>query len=249
MENLASKTVLITGGARRLGREIALRLASEGSRIVIHYRNSVEDAQKLVAEISALGGTAFSVQEDLKDDGSCRKLIEKSMAVAGKIDFLINNASSFFAIGVEDASLQQLQSDVGTNAFVPFLLSKYFRDICHGSAIVNMLDSRIKGYDRTHFTYYLSKKMLENITYTLSRLYAPETRVNGVAPGLILAPSGEGLDYLLRLSAGVPLQRYGKASDVAETVLFLLRSDFITGQVIFVDGGQHMLQHVYGGKR
>ena len=132
------------------------------------------------------------------------------------------------------------------NAWAPFVLGRALARERRGGCIVNLLDSRITDYDAEHAAYHLSKRMLATLTRMMALEFAPRVRVNAVAPGLILPPPGEDDGYLERLKRTNPLERHGEPADVAEAVLFLARSLFVTGQTIFVDGGRHMRGAVYG---
>ncbi|HNR34300.1 MAG TPA: SDR family oxidoreductase, partial [Candidatus Hydrogenedentes bacterium] len=135
---------------------------------------------------------------------------------------------------------------VNLNALAPFLLGRCLAAQKRPGGIVNLLDARIADYDREHASYHLSKRLLFTLTRMMAVEFAPCVRVNGIAPGLILPPEGKDESYLAQLAATNPLNRYGSPDDVAEAVLYLLRSDFVTGQVIFVDGGRHMRGGMYG---
>ncbi len=246
MFNLKGKTALITGAARRIGRSLALELARQGANLVIHYGRSEAEARKVREEAVNLGVKAHLVKADLGKPDSCENLIENTVMEAGRLDILINNASVFPANSIQAASVDDLNNVMQVNAWAPFLLSRSFAQRIGRGKIVNILDTRITGFDFDRFTYYLSKKMLETLTRSLALGFSPNMTVNAVAPGLILPPEGKDLSYLERLKGTVPLKRYGSVSDVVDAVLFLLRSDFITGQVIYVDGGKHLVQTIEG---
>ena len=136
--------------------------------------------------------------------------------------------------------------NVNVNALAPFLLSRAFAAQQREGCIINFLDTRIMDYDKTHVSYHLSKRMLFSITRMMALEFAPKVRVNAIAPGLILPPEGKDETYLQDLAPSNPLQTYGGPGDIVEAVLFLLRGRYITGQVVYVDGGRHMLGGVYG---
>jgi NAD(P)-dependent dehydrogenase (short-subunit alcohol dehydrogenase family) len=246
MFELAGKTALVTGAAKRIGNAIAVGLAKQGSNVIIHYDRSESEAKKLNDEIVKLGVKSWLVRANLNDSESCRELIEKSRRLAGTIDVLVNNASVFSASDMGAVRLENIQVEMLTNAWVPFLLTRNFSEETDHGKIVNILDTRVAGYDFNHFAYYLSKKMLEILTKSMALKLAPRITVNGIAPGLILPPEGKDYNYLEQKKDTVPLKKYGSPSDIVETVLFLLRSDFVTGQVIYVDGGKHLIQTIEG---
>jgi NAD(P)-dependent dehydrogenase (short-subunit alcohol dehydrogenase family) len=246
MFDLAGKTVLVTGAAKRLGNAIAVGLAKQGSNVIIHYDKSEVEAEKLRGEIAELGVKSWIVKANLGDSESCGELMEESRRLAGTIDVLVNNASVFSAGDVGAVKLEDIEVEMVTNAWAPFLLTRYFSEKTENGRIVNILDTRVAGYDFNHFAYYLSKRMLEILTKSMALKLAPRITVNGIAPGLILPPEGKDYDYLEQKKDTVPLRKIGSPSDVVETVLFLLRSDFVTGQVVYVDGGKHLIQTVEG---
>jgi pteridine reductase len=189
---------------------------------------------------------AWSVQADLADRAETEMLIDRALEHAGRIDVLVNNASIFPRGRITDFDGKDLDLNVQVNAFSPLVLSRAFAVQAEQGVILNFLDSRITDYDAAHAAYQLSKRMLFTITRMLALELAPRIRVNGVAPGLVLPPPGEDAGYLERNSQAVPLQRFGELEGIVEAVRFLAVSDFITGQVVFVDGGAHLKGAVYG---
>jgi pteridine reductase len=246
MFDLRKKTALITGAAKRVGRSLAIELAKQGTNIVIHYNTSETEANTLRRDLIDLGVNAFLIKADLADPNSSSKLIEGALADAGELDILINTASVFTVKSIQDSDIADLNTVLMVNAWTPFTLSKVFAQKVGHGRIINFLDTRIKGYDLDRFPYYLSKRMLEILTRSLALKLSPNITVNAVAPGLILPPAGKDVNYLKKLKHTVPLKMHGSVSDVVNAVLFLLRSDFITGQVIYVDGGKHLV-HTFEG--
>jgi len=246
MFKLKGKTALVTGAAKRIGKAISIGLAEEGVNLVLHHFKSENEAEALKDDVTKFGVKSWLVRADLSDLSSSRKLIEESCRLSGRLDILINNASVFSASKISEAKFEDINIDMLTNAWTPFLLSMCFSERTEHGRIINLLDTRIAGYDFNHFAYYLSKKMLETLTKSMALRLAPNITVNALAPGLILPPRGESLAYLERRKNAVPLKKYGSTKDVVDTVLFLLRNDFVTGQIIYVDGGKHLIQTVEG---
>lgn len=242
----AGKTALVTGAARRIGRAVALSLAAEGVHVVVHYRASRDEAEDAAIGIRATGVNAWTIQADLHDPAEAEKVLPRAVEVAGQIDLLINNASIFTKSRVTEFTFEDLVDNVRVNAVAPLLIARAFAGQGGQGAIVNFLDTRIADYDAEHAAYHLSKRMLFTLTRMMALEFAPGIRVNAVAPGLILPPAGEDVSYLEGLASTNPLHRVGCLEDVTEAVLFLLRSAFVTGQVIFVDGGRHLRGCVYG---
>jgi hypothetical protein len=246
MFELRGKTALITGAAKRIGKAITIGLAEQGTNLVIHYCKSENEAEALKDDVAKLGVKSWLVKADLSDPLLSRKLIERSYELSGGIDMLINNASVFSVADMADAKLEDINVNMLINAWAPYLLSMYFSERTKRGRIINLLDTRIAGYDFNHFAYYLSKKMLETLTKSMALKLAPSITVNGVAPGLILPPKGESLTYLEQRKDTVPLKKYGSTADLLDAILFLLRNDFVTGQIIYVDGGKHLTQTMEG---
>lgn len=246
MYELAGRTALITGAALRIGRATALDLAGRGMNVVVHYLASEEAAGDLVERLRALGVEAWAVQADLAERAESEGLVQQSVNLAGRIDVLVNNASIFPRGRITDFDGDDLDRNVQVNAFAPLVLSRSFAAQVEDGVILNFLDSRITDYDGEHAAYHLSKRMLFTITRMLAVELAPGIRVNAVAPGLVLPPAREDGGYLERRAREVPLQRFGGLDGIVEAVRFLLVSDFVTGQVIFIDGGAHLGSALYG---
>jgi len=245
-DQLKDKTALITGAAKRLGRETALTLSDRGVNVVIHFDRSEIEARKLSAELKEKGVKAWTIQADFRRPDEYQTLIERARQIAGSLDILINNAAIFPTETLTDVSWAGLSANMEVNAWVPFVLSRTFaQQIGHGK-IVNLHDSRLKGYDWTHVGYILSKHVLAAMTRMMALEFAPQITVNAVAPGLILPPPGKDESYLKSLVHTVPLQRHGGPEDIAHAVAFLIESDFITGNVIYVDGGRHLHEYSNG---
>jgi NAD(P)-dependent dehydrogenase (short-subunit alcohol dehydrogenase family) len=242
--SLIGKTALITGASKRIGRETALSLADEGVNIAVHFRSSDKDACELCGELSELGVKSWTIQADFTRQEDYETLIERTLIAAGSLDILANNASEFPSDTLEDIMLDGFMSNMQVNAWAPFILCRAFKyQVGHGK-IINLLDSRINGYDWNHTGYILSKHVLSVLTRMMALQYAPDITVNAVAPGLILPPPGKDESYLEKLKDTVPLKRHGDPDDIADAIVFLAKSDFITGEVIYVDGGRHLKEYV-----
>lgn len=249
MENegvsLAGKTALVTGAGKRIGRTIALALAQNGVHVAVHYNQSAPEALAVCAEIQRLGVQAWPIPGNLMDAQQTEQVFRAALAQAGSIDILVNNASIFERDTLWDATDESIAKNVRIHAAAPLILSRALAKQERAGHIVNLLDTRVAAYDREHASYDLSKSMLLTLTHMLALELAPNVAVNAVAPGSILPPPDQGATYLAKLAPKNPLQRLGTPGEIAETVLFLLRSRFITGQVIYVDGGMHMKGRLY----
>lgn len=245
-QGLSGKTALVTGGAKRLGRAVVEALAAAGAHVVIHHNFSARPAETLAEAVRAAGVNAWTVRGDLTDPVDAERVIGRGIDLAGRLDILVNNASIFPSDRLRDVTAASVMENVRVNALAPLVMSRVFAAQDREGCVINFLDTRILDYDIEHVSYHLSKRMLFTITRITALEFAPKIRVNAIAPGLILPPEGKDESYLEELAPTNPLRRYGSPLDVADAVLFLARSTFITGQVIFVDGGRHMRGGVYG---
>ena len=239
-EKLQGKTALVTGASKRIGREICFVLAREGVNIVIHYNSSREDAKRLCAELADYEVNSWLVKADFENSREYNNLISRGLKIAGSLDILVNNASVFLPGRLKQMSFEDLRLHMQVNAWVPLVLSREFVRVVKRGKIINLLDARIKGYDFLHVPYILSKHLLSTLTEMMALEFAPDVTVNGIAPGLILPPPGKDKRYLEKLMKTVPLKRHGNPDDIANAVIYLLKNDFITGQIINVDGGLHL---------
>ncbi len=244
-EFFRDKKALVTGAARRLGRDTALALGRAGTHVAVHYRASREDAEELCRELRGLGVEARSFQADLDDPAQAEALFQSVWEDFGGMDLVVNNASIFPPARLDNMGLEEdLYPNLRVNAWSPFLLMRAFwrqvRDREVRGAVVNLLDSRLVGGDLAHAPYHLSKAMLAELTTLGALEFAPTLRVNGVAPGAMLPPEGMDESYLDRLARDLPLQARGYPADIAQATLYLLSATYVTGQILFVDGGRHL---------
>lgn len=243
---LENKTALITGGAARLGAMSARFLHAAGAHIIIHYRNSAEKAEALQAELQAARpGSVSLVRGDLLDFGYLAQLVNDCLKATGQLDILLNNASNFFPTPVDEATEQQWDSLFGVNAKAPFFLAKEAASALRETSgcIINMVDIHAERPHKKHPIYSMAKAANAMMVKSLARELAPEIRVNGVAPGAILWPEGEhGETSKQKSLPRIPLERAGRPENIARTVLFLATAEYITGQIIAVDGGRSVQQ-------
>jgi NAD(P)-dependent dehydrogenase (short-subunit alcohol dehydrogenase family) len=238
--SLAGSVALVTGAAKRIGRSVALRLASEGADVVVNYRNSKGEADEVVAQITALGRRALAVQADVAKRQEVIALFSAVEKEIGRLDILVNNAGMFFSAKFEELTEEQWDHILDTNLKSQFLCSQaaapMLRRSGHGR-IINFasLGGLLAWPAYTH--YCVSKAGVIMLTRCLARALAPEITVNAIAPGTISFPGDApelAEDFILR----APLQRTGTAKDIGDAVMFLAQSPFVTGQVIVVDGGR-----------
>jgi pteridine reductase len=234
---------LITGGAKRVGAVIARTLHASGYDLALHCRHSIAEAEALAAELSQQrAGSVLVLQAELADTQRLPQLIDATLARYGRLDALINNASSFYDTPIDKASIEQWNDLFASNAQAPFFLTQAALPAlraAHG-AIVNLVDIYAERSIANYPIYVMAKGALAAMTRTLALDLAPDVRVNGVAPGAVMWPSdGKSYDDQQAMMARTPLGRAGTPEDVAATVLWLLRdAPFVTGQIIRVDGGR-----------
>ena len=244
-EPLAGHCVFVTGGAKRLGAAMARRLHSAGASVVVHYHRSREAADELVAELDAVrAGSSLAVRGDLNDVDCLPALVAQAVARYGRIDVLINNASTFYPTPVGSITAAQFDDLVGTNLRAPLFLSQAAAPALRETRglIINMVDIHGRRPLRAHPVYSAAKAGLVMLTKSLARELGPEVRVNGIAPGPVLWPERD-LDESLKaeIVAKTALKRSGSPQDIARTALFLAtEAPYVTGQVIAVDGGRSL---------
>jgi pteridine reductase len=238
MGTLSGEVALVTGAARRLGKAIALELASAGADVVIHCRESEDEARTLAKDIERMGGGAWVVEADFAR--SAEGVIAQARKAARQpLSILVNSASSFPQDPLMRMDRRQLDASVTVNAWAPFVLMRGFAAQGQPGCIVNILDSHIIDPERQRASYSIAKGILADMTRMCAMEFAPAIRVNGVAPGPILAPKGLE-DVLESLGRRLPLKRHGEPHDIAQAVRYLCEAKFVTGHVLFVDGGRHM---------
>lgn len=240
---LSGKWALITGAGKRIGATVAARLHSAGANIAVHYFRSSDSADELASVLNAnRPDSAFSVGADIRQTDQLNKLIEQIVAAAGRLDILINNASSFFPTKLGTVTESDWNDLVNSNLKAPLFLTQaalpHLR-ATHGT-IINMIDIHATRPLRDHHVYGAAKAGLAMLTRSLARDLAPEIRVNGIAPGAILWPD-DGMSDTIKDSIvrKIPLGRPGEPDDIAKAILFLVQdAPYITGQILAVDGGR-----------
>ncbi len=241
---LQGKVAVVTGGAVRIGRAISLALADAGAAVVVHSSRSDAPVRQTVEEIVSRGGRAAAVSADFADPvPAARTVMQAAIDQFGRVDVLINSAAIFSPGTLASTSEADWDRHFAINLKAPCFLCREFaaRHTPGNSAnIVNIADWRGLRPTPGHLAYTLTKSALVALTEILAQELAPEIRVNAVAPGAILPPAGAGRDYMQRLAEQVPLRRCGSVDDVTSAVLYLLRADFVTGEVLYVTGGEHL---------
>lgn len=235
--------ILVTGGARRIGAEIARAAAAAGHGVVIHHNTSAEDAQALAAELRAGGMQAWTLGADLADPAQAASLCAEASALCGGLDGLVNNASLFLYDTPSEFDVGQFGRHTAVNLLAPALLIQGFaRQLAKGAqgCVVNMLDNRLYAPNPDYFTYALGKYGLAGMTEMAALHFAPRIRVNAVAPAITLLSGEQDEASFHRAHVNNPLRRGVEPADVARAVLYLLGAPAVTGEVMLVDGGQHL---------
>lgn len=235
------RTALVTGAARRIGRVIALDLARHGWNVAIHCHASVAEAESVAADIRALGRQACVVTADLARHDDVAMIVPAATAALGPLDLLVNNASLFERESWDSVTEASWNAHVDADLKAPFFLSQAFaRQAPDGSNIVNLLDTRLRKLTPLFVSYTVAKAGLWTLTQTLAMALAPRIRVNGIGPGPVLKNTHQTDAHFARQQALTPLKRGGTAEEIAATVRYLVDMPSLTGQMILLDGGQHL---------
>lgn len=241
MKSLVNSRVLITGASVRIGRQIALQFAKAGATVVIHYNQSEEPARELLAMLNEISSGHELAQADLLVDREREALIPRLMGNGRSLNCLINNASVYRRCQLANVISESLREDFLINFEAPFLLMRDFAQFCEEGNIINILDQRVATVDPSAGTYGFAKKSLRDATEAAAVQWAPRIRVNAVAPGIVLAPPGIAPDKIERLVKYVPMAQRSDPEEIAEACLFLAQAETITGQILYVDGGLHLV--------
>lgn len=242
-DSLAGRAALVTGGARRVGAAIARRLHAAGAAVLIHYRDSETDAARLASELNAARPkSAAKVKAELLAPVAPRALVSAVLETFGRLDLVVNNASSFFPVAVGAMEPSHWEELIGSNLRAPlFLAQQAAAELAkHDGSIINIVDIHAERPLKGYALYSIAKAGLAAMTRSLALELAPRVRVNGVAPGAIVWPEdGQFPDpERARILATTPLARIGSPQDVARAVHFLACAPYITGQIVAVDGGR-----------
>jgi len=240
------KVVLITGGAKRVGATICRRLHRAGASIMLHFRASAGEARLLQAELNHVRAHSVAlIQADLLDVAKLPSLVEQTVQTFGRLDALVNNASTFYQTAIGEIGMEDWNDLIGANLQAPLFLSQAAAPALKKSqgAIVNITDIHAERPLKSYVVYSVAKAGLVGLTRSLARELAPDVRVNAVAPGPILWPDEEVFDELARqrIISHTPLKREGTPDDIAKAVQYLLSdAPYVTGETINVDGGRHI---------
>lgn len=238
MEN--SLVALVTGGAKRIGRAVSIGLAETGYDIALHYNTSEEEARETAKEIEQLGRKCRLFRCNFTDMEEVNELIPSVYGAFPNCSLLVNNASVFKKTEFPDITEEDFDSEFRINFKVPFFLSRDFAKRDEARLVINLLDARVSSHDTEHFVYTLSKKLLRDFTKMSAKALAPRVRVNGICPGPILPPPGGTVEAFKKFCNELPLEIEGDTDYVVSAVRYLVQNPFVTGECLFVDGGEHL---------
>ncbi len=245
----STKIALVTGGAKRIGKSIALRLAENGWSVAIHYRKSAAKAEAVAAEVRLRGGRAMTIAGDLGREDEVLEIIPKVSAALGPLTLLVNNASVFEMDKADTVTRESWDKHLEANLRAPFVLSQAFaRQLPEGEQgnIVNLLDQRVWKLTPYFISYTIAKMGLWTLTRTLALAYAPRIRVNGIGPGPTLPSPRQTEEQFAAQSAAMPLGHGATPQEIARGILYILSAPSMTGQMIALDGGEHLGWQVPG---
>ncbi|MDQ0391746.1 SDR family oxidoreductase [Labrys monachus] len=239
------RAALVTGAAKRIGRSIALALVGQGYAVALHCNRSRVEADALAAEIAAMGGVASVVPGDLSAGDGVAAIVEQAATALGPLSLLVNSASSFEADAVGTLRAEKWNRQFAVNAQAPILLTQAFAAQVAGEApdpsVINLVDQRVLRPQPDYFSYYLSKAVLQVATQTLAQALAPRIRVNAIAPGPTLQSVTQSPEEFAAEEAATLLHHGSAVEDIVQAALFLASARSVTGQMLAVDAGQHLV--------
>jgi pteridine reductase len=242
--NIHGKVALITGSAKRIGREVAIELARRGARIAIHYRSDESEARATLKRVREAGGDGVIFQAELTHNRDIEKMFQDVQEAFGGLDILVNSASVFWPSTAAETTPEQWDEQMDTNAKAPLFVAQHAARLMlsrgHGK-IVNMADVAGEVIWPAYFPYSVSKATLIAVNRGLAKAYAPHIQVNAIAPGPVLFPENYTEEQKKSAIDRTLLKRAGSPVDIVNAVVFLIENDYITGEVIHVDGGRHIL--------
>lgn len=237
-DSVARPAALVTGGAVRLGRAIALGLAGRGFDVAIHYRSSAAEAERTASEIRALGVACSIHALDLADVAAIPALMDAARRAHPGLELLVNSASSYAQASILETTPETFDHEMAVNLRAPFFLTQAFARTVARGHVLNVIDNKIAFAQPHYAAYLLAKKGLAEFVRMAAVELGPAIRVNGVAPGIVMPMSSRSPEYIAWRTEALPTRRHGGPEDVAAAALFLQESRFVNGQVLVVDGGE-----------
>jgi NAD(P)-dependent dehydrogenase (short-subunit alcohol dehydrogenase family) len=231
---------LITAGAKRIGRAMSARLARLGYDVAVHYHKSKEEAEDLRSQLENLGVSCKLFQSDFNDTADTAALVDQVHQDLPNLQLLINSASVFHAVDFLKSDENDLNTNINVHLRAPYLLTREFAKTVKKGQIINLVDASFVRNETVFFAYQLTKKALVELTLMSARRLGPDIRVNAIAPGLVLPPDHKaGIEFEERMKDN-PLERRGDIDDILGALDYLVVSEHVTGQILFVDGGEHV---------
>ena len=236
------QTALITGASKRIGKSIAEHLAAKGWNVIIHFNHSAQPADELVQQlkINFPEQNFEKVKANLIDINEVLSIIPNIVKQFGSLDLLVNNASIFERGYLNNTTLELFESQLSVNLRAPFFLIRDFSVHCKKGNIINLVDTRITSNKSNFTAYSLSKKGLWEITKMAALEFAPNIRVNAIAPGVNLSPEDQNENYLYKLAENTPMKKIGGVEPILKSIDFILENEHLTGQLLFADGGENL---------
>ncbi len=236
-----NKFALVTGSSDRIGKAIALELAKQGYNLLLHYNNSQQKAEQVKVEVENFQVKALLLHINFLEENNFDDILQNLKNENIQLEVLVNCASDFSPSDYSDKGSELLQKELKINFEKAYLLTKAFANNFESGLIVNFLDTKVEKNFTKHLDYILSKKLLKEFTKLSAVHLAPNFRVNAIAPGLILPPKDKDESYLLNLAKNIPLKTIGNLEEILKAFRFLLESKFVTGQILYIDGGEHLI--------
>ena len=233
---------LITGGSDRIGKAVAIHLAKQGYHLVLHYNSAKEKAENLQMHIESTYKVKVELlQNNFLKENDFDRIFEDFKKKNITIEVLVNCASDFIPSSFNERGSELFDKEMTINLKIPYLLTKAFAGVFGKGNIINFVDTKVAKNKTVHLDYILSKKLLKDFTKISAVELAPNIRVNAIAPGLILPPEGKDESYLLNLAKDIPLKTIGNLDEILKAFQFILDSYFFTGQILYIDGGEHLV--------
>lgn len=233
---------LITGGSDRIGKAVAIHLAKQGYHLVLHYNSAKEKAENLQMHIESTYKVKVELlQINFLKENDFDRIFEDFKRKSIAIEVLVNCASDFIPSSFNEQGSELFDKEMTINLKIPYLLTKAFARVFGKGNIINFVDTKVAKNKTVHLDYILSKKLLKDFTKISAVELAPNIRVNAIAPGLILPPEGKDESYLLNLAKDIPLKTIGNLDEILKAFQFILDSYFFTGQILYIDGGEHLV--------
>mgnify|MGYP003599228188 FL=1 len=233
---------LITGGSDRIGKAVAIHLAKQGYHLVLHYNSAKEKAENLQMHIESTYKVKVELlQNNFLKENDFDRIFEDFKRKSITIEVLVNCASDFIPSSFNEQGSELFDKEMTINLKIPYLLTKAFARVFGKGNIINFVDTKVAKNKTVHLDYILSKKLLKDFTKISAVELAPNIRVNAIAPGLILPPEGKDESYLLNLAKDIPLKTIGNLDEILKAFQFILDSYFFTGQILYIDGGEHLV--------